>query len=119
MNEQTQKALDIAKEALFLIRASDPAYNAKTTYRVTNHERFGELLREFFEVEDRIRQAHTEQNLNKHLVMQAEGSDGVKEAAVASEGREKHVRGGCIDRTRKKDGPCCYPVGTCDDCQAP
>lgn len=68
MNEQTQKALDIAKEALFLIRASDPAYNAKTTYRVTNHERFGELLREFFEVEDRIRQAHTEQNLNKHLV---------------------------------------------------
>lgn len=26
---------------------------------------------------------------------------------------------GCIDRTRKKDGPCCYPVGTCDDCQAP
>ena len=38
---------------------------------------------------------------------------------VASEGREKHVRGGCIDRTRKKDGPCCYPVGTCDDCQIP
>lgn len=68
MNKQTQKALDIAKEALFLIRASDPAYNAKTTYRVTNHERFGELLREFLEVEDRIRQAHTEQNLNKHLV---------------------------------------------------
>lgn len=68
MNKQTQKALDIAKEALFLISASDPAYNAKTTYRVTNHERFGELLREFFEVEDRIRQAHTEQNLNKHLV---------------------------------------------------
>lgn len=59
------------------------------------------------------------QQLKQHGVMQAEGSDGVDEATVASEGREKHVRGGCIDRTRKKDGPCCYPVGTCDDCQAP
>lgn len=40
-------------------------------------------------------------------------------SAVASKGREKHVRGGCIDRTRKKDQVCCYPVGTCDDCQIP
>ncbi len=52
-------------------------------------------------------------------VMQAEGSDVSEWATVASEGREKHVRGGCIDRTRKKDGPCCYPVGTCYDCQVP
>jgi hypothetical protein len=74
MNKETQRALDIAKEALFLIRASDPAYNAKTTYRVVNHERFGELLREFLEVEERIRQAHTEQKLNIHSVMRAEGS---------------------------------------------
>lgn len=66
-----------------------------------------------------IRIAQDEQNSHKHGVMQAEGSDGAKGAAVASEGLEKHVRGGCIDRTRKKDGPCCYPVGTCDDCQVP
>lgn len=70
----------------------------------------GELILRFKEL--------TEQS-QLHAIMQAEGSDGVDEATVASEGREKHVRGGCIDRTRKKDGPCCYPVGTCDDCQAP
>jgi hypothetical protein len=57
-------------------------------------------------------------DVNQH-VMQAEGSDVSEGATVASEGREKHVRGGCIDRTRKKDGPCCYPVGTCYDCQVP
>lgn len=95
MNEQTQKALDIAKEALFLIRASDPEYNAKTTYRVTNHERFGELLREFFEVEDRIRQAHTEQNLNKHLVggpVSASVSEGEQ---LATEAVDTGVSVGC------------------------
>ena len=42
--------------------------------------------------------------------------------ATAKDGqrsRGQSVRGGCIDRTRKKDGPCCYPVGTCYDCQVP
>lgn len=112
MNEQTQKALDIAKEALFLIRASDPAYNAKTTYRVTNHERFGELLREFFDVEDRIRQAHTEQNLNKHLVMQAEGSDGAKGAAVGQRSVGQSGRVGCVHNTLKYIGPW-YSCETC------
>jgi len=42
-----------------------------------------------------------------------------EKAACASSGVAKTVRDGCIDRTRKKDGPCCYPVGTCDDCQVP
>lgn len=58
LQKETQRALDIAKEAFFLIRASEPAFNARTTYRVINHERFGELVREFFEIEDWIRQTH-------------------------------------------------------------
>lgn len=114
MNEQTQKALDIAKEALFLIRASDPAYNAKTTYRVINHERFGELLREFFDVEDRIRQGHTEQNLNKHLVMQAKGSDGAKGAAVGQRSVGTSGSVGCVHNFLHYVGP----WYTCDDCGA-
>lgn len=64
MTKNTKKALDLAKEALFLIRGSDPAYNSKTTYRVVNHERFGELLREFFDTEQKLNIASVS---GKHL----------------------------------------------------
>lgn len=71
------------------------------------------------DLEDYISDLEVEnEQLHKLGVMRPASASG-NGRTVASEGREKHVRGGCIDRTRKKDGPCCYPVGTCDDCQIP
>jgi hypothetical protein len=51
--------------------------------------------------------------LQQHSVMQAEGSDVSEGAAVASGAVGKGV---CVDKGRKKDGPCKYPIGTCEWC---
>lgn len=38
---------------------------------------------------------------------------------VADGAAGKTVSAGCKDKTRSKDGPCKYKVGSCDECQAP
>jgi len=54
----------------------------------------------------------TKQNLNKHLVMQAEGSEGAKEATVGQRSVGTSGSDGCVHNTLEYIGPW-YSCKTC------